>query len=362
MLIITRLGCNLSPLLFSIFIDRLGDELNGKDYGLPLGNLLVGGIFFADDMILIGKNKKCLDQLMNIIRTYFFTHRLQLSEEKSKVMMYDASTGSTKFEGNHQMPSISLDNVATFKYLGIRLSTAPYRFFRCHNEHMKATANKYLQSVLSLVKSGPDRASLAYTLWVNCALPAILYGCEVIPVNQDTIDTIERCQARIGKFLLQIPSSSSNAAVHIDAGLRPVWSVIAEKVVTFASRLLDKPTEYWARIALVENIEMGSGSSYTKYLNKWKTGINGYGVETSVVRKNALHAAINSVLKLQLDTSKTTFAMNAPLHREAWFHPKRWVSDSAISRFLQNSGCVMQVLGIVGPQRMEDSSNFVLSV
>ena len=127
--------------------------------------------------------------------------------------------------------------------------------------------------------------------------------------------------------------------------------MIAEKVVTFASRLLDKPTDYWARIALVENIEMGSGSSYTKYLNKWKTGINGYGVETSVVRKNALHAAINSVLKLQLDTSKTTFAMNAPLHREAWFHPKRWVSDSAISKIFAEFRVCNASLGNRGPTK-----------
>ena len=241
----------MSPLLFSIFIDSLGIELNGTNHGLPLGGLVVSAIMFADDLILIEKNKEALDQLMKITRRFFKVHRLTLSEEKSKVMMYDSSSGLTTFHGDEELPSISLENVATFKYLGVHMSTLPYRFFRCHNEHMKKTAFKYMQSVLSLVKTGPDRASVAYTLWVNCALPAILYGCEVIPVTKDTLEVIERCQSRIGKFILQIPSSSSNAAVHIDAGLRPVWAVLAEKVVGYASTLLDKPNDYWAMRILI---------------------------------------------------------------------------------------------------------------
>ena len=231
------------------------------------------------------------------------------------------------------------------------MSTLPYRFFRCHNEHMKKTAFKYMQSVLSLVKTGPDRASLAYTLWVNCALPAILYGCEVIPVTKDTLEVIERCQSRIGKFILQIPSSSSNAAVHIDAGLRPVWAVLAEKVVGYASTLLDKPNDYWARLALVENINMGSRSSYTTYLNKWKDIGNGYGVDLRLIKKNVRSAAINGALRLQHDTLKTTFAMNAQPLGKAWFHPKAWVSDSGLSKTFAEFRVCNASLGNRGPTR-----------
>ena len=42
------------------------------------------------------------------------------------------------------------------------------------------------------------------------ALPAILYGAEVILLTQDTIVTIEKCQNQVAKFMLQIPQSSAN--------------------------------------------------------------------------------------------------------------------------------------------------------
>ena len=43
--------------------------------------------------------------------------------------------------------------------------------FKYFNDQVKLKANNYLHSVLSLVKTGPDRADLAYTLWTRCALP-----------------------------------------------------------------------------------------------------------------------------------------------------------------------------------------------
>ena len=45
------------------------------------------------------------------------------------------------------------------------------------------------------IKSGPDRSNLAYTLWNAVALPSILYGSEVIPLTQGTINEIEKCQS-----------------------------------------------------------------------------------------------------------------------------------------------------------------------
>ena len=86
---------------------------------------------------------------------------------------------------------------------------------------MKRKALSYLASVLSMAKTGPDRSEMAYMAWTRIAVPAILYGAEVIPLIQDTINTIERCQNQVAKFMLQIPQSSSNVSVCIDAGLQP---------------------------------------------------------------------------------------------------------------------------------------------
>ena len=142
------------------------------------------------------------------------------------------------------------------------------------------------------MKTGPDRAELAYTLWSNCALPAILYGCEVVPLNQGTIQEIERCQTRVGKFILQIPASSSNVSTNIDCGFKPVWSAIAERVMLYASKLMTKPSSYWPKLAFQDHLDSGSTSNFLKYLNKWKTATNSFGIHPKQIRKNVKHYAI----------------------------------------------------------------------
>ena len=352
-LTILLIGCNLSPLLFSIFINALGPELNQTNLGIPLNNINIATLFFADDIVLIGKTRAAMNKLMSITRDFFSKHHLELSTLKSKIMSHDSVTGKTSFTGNQDLPTITLDQVAAFKYLGVTISSSPYAFFRAHNENAKAKARQYLQSVMSLVKSGPDRTDLAFALWSNCALPAILYGCEVVPLNQGTILEIERCQCRVGKFIMQIPTSSSNVSTNIDCGFKPVWAVVAERVLLYARNLISKPVSYWPKLAYQEQLDQGGSSSYMKYLNKWKDATNSYGINPTQIRKNINHYAIKSIHNMQHATSTTSFALNCPgtISTNRWFTPKPWINDSGFTKmFAEFRNCNTR-LGNRGPTK-----------
>ena len=223
-------------MLFSIFINDLGPILNSSGLGINLATLNISAIFFADDLVLIGRTKPALDSLMEISRTFFSNHKLEISEKKSKIFNLDCTTGKTTFHSSSDQAPLDLENVLAFKYLGIPLNSSPYNFLKDFNDQVKKRAKNYLSSVLSLVRSGPDRSALAYTLWCRCALPSILYGTEIMPLTQATISEIERCQHAVGKFILQLPRSSANVSSFLDAGLKPVWSILAEKVMIYASK------------------------------------------------------------------------------------------------------------------------------
>ena len=344
-------GCNLSPLLFCLFINQLGKELNTSGLGIDLGTVNISALFFADDICLIARDKNTLNKLMDITRIFFKTHNLVLSETKSKVMNYNSQTGKTTFQGNH-LSTLTLESVLNFKYLGVRISCSPYNMFKAYNDQVREKSKTYLSSVLSLVKTGPDQASLAHTLWTMCAVPAILYGSEVLPLTQGTIDEVERCQNIVGKFILQIPRSSANVSCNLDAGLKPIWAVLAEKILLYANKLMAKPHSYWARIALTDQITLGSKSPFVRYLLKWKTVTKSFGLDPKQIRKTVNFTAISSILDEQGRTCATTFAMNGPEstpHR--WFQPKTWVNDSCSSKIIAEFRACNTGLGNRGPAK-----------
>ena len=267
-------------------------------------------------------------------------------------MMFDATTGNTSFHGP-DLPELSLQCVLNFKYLGVQISCSPYNMFRCFNDQVKKKARCYLASVLSLVKSGPDRASLAHALWTSCALPSILYGAEVLPLTQETISEVERCQAAVGKFMLQISRSSANVASHLDAGMKPIWARVSEKVMLYAYKVMGKPSSYWGKLAYDENIAMGAKSAYTRYLLKWKSATNCFGLHPKQIRATVNSAAISSILQEQTTVCSTTFAMNSPSQSNinSWFKPKRWVNDSYSSKIIAEFRACNSNLGNRGPAR-----------
>ena len=289
---------------------------------------------------------------MDITRTFFHFHHLDLSVKKSKIMTHDAATGKVNFQSANLCP-ITLEQVLSFKYLGIPLCSSPYGLFNSFNEQIRKKAVNYLYSVLSLVKTGPDRSDLAYTLWTRCALPAILYGAEIIPLTQTTINEVERCQCLVGKFILQLPRNSSNVCANIDAGLKPVWAIIAEKVIKYAYNIMLKPSSYWPKLAMNENISIGALSPYTRYLQKWKGLTNSFGINPSQIKKSVNLAAISSILKEQRSFCVSSFAMNAPdFHQTTlWFKPKKWVNDSCFTKIFAEFRSCNANLGNRGPTK-----------
>ena len=329
-------------MLFSIFINSLGKKLNSSGLGISMGNINISSIFFADDLVVIGSSRKALTELMGIATHFCHTHRLEISEKKSKVMTHDAPNGRTVFHGSPSQPQLSLDEVLSYKYLGAPLGSSPRNLFQAFNKQVRDRAQHFLIRVLSLVKTGPDRACLAHSLWTQIALPSILYGCDVLPLTQSTIDVVEKCQAAVGKFILQIPRSSANVSVHIDAGLKPVWAVIAEKVLLYCHSTMLKPPEFWPKIAMTENISLGDKSPYYKYLMKWKVSTSSFDLTPGLIKKAVKKAAVSSIINQQRINSTSTFAMNLPGSSKShpWFKPKSWVTDSCVSQvFAQFRSC-----------------------
>lgn len=344
-------GCNLSPLLFCLFINSLGNKLNSSGLGISLGPHNISSIFFADDLVIVAKNKDALDTLLGIARTYFESHRLQISSSKTKIMTFDAQTGDISFSGSDSLPPISFEAVLSFKYLGVPLCSSPYSLFKSFNEQVRRKAKQYLSSVLSLVRTGPDRSKLAHTLWTQVALPSILYGSDILPLTKGTINEVEKCQTLVGKFILQIPRNSADVCSYLDAGLRPIWAEVAKKVLKFSSSTMNKPLSYWPKLAMNEQISMGSKSAYIRYLLQWKVATNSFGIQSPDSCVD--NAAIGHILRDQKLVSTSTFAMNSPgtFSKKGWFFPKPWVDDSYFSKIIAEFRACNTGLGNRGPTK-----------
>ena len=114
---------------------------------------------------------------------------------------------------------------------------------------------------------------------------------------------------------------------------------------------MKKPPTYWPKLAMNENVQLGSKSSYIRYLLKWKTATDSFGLHPKQIKSSVNQAAIKSVLDQQRSTIITTFAMSGPDSSSSnqWFKPKSWVTDSGLSKIIAQFRACNSGLGNRGP-------------
>ena len=94
-------------------------------------------------------------------------------------------------------------------------------------------------------------------------MASILYCVEAVTLEKATIVELDRLQCMVGRFILQIPHSSSKVLTWMDAGLMPmahriqtrqalfIWSILKSKFNTLLMEvlreLLDHPTDPWVK-------------------------------------------------------------------------------------------------------------------
>ena len=125
-----RQGCSLSPMLFAIYIKGLGDELVASGLGVKMGNTSIPGLFFADDMAILGENDMKLQELLNITGRYGRKWKIEFNPDKSKVVRIgqksrdDVNWNLGQVELNEgKVYQVEIEEEKEFKYLGILFSS-----------------------------------------------------------------------------------------------------------------------------------------------------------------------------------------------------------------------------------------------
>ena len=146
-----RQGCNLSPLLFCLFISDLESSLlNNGVLGVKLVNLCLPLLLFADDVLLFGNSPEDLQHFLNILSSYCATWNLTVNLSKTKVMVFytkNLSHLSFCYLGS------PIEIKSEYKYLGIVFTSNGLFNFSKATLSLAGQANKALFSLLKKAQS-----------------------------------------------------------------------------------------------------------------------------------------------------------------------------------------------------------------
>jgi hypothetical protein len=234
-------GCQLSPLLFILFINQLVDYLKNVAGSHPpaLDDFDCPVLLFADDIALLSNSPGGLQKLLNQLEKFCEYYKMEVNPDKSKVIVFKNSPKLRKHEKWLYKAAI-LDVVKNFKYLGLSVS------FNNHwRQHIETITRKSVHAAgpilrfVNKVKTG-RWLKIGIRLFDAMVAPMALYGSELFCMAK-SFEKLERVPRCFYKRLLGLPTSAANVGCEVILGRSPL-------AVDARMRML----KYWFKILFAD--------------------------------------------------------------------------------------------------------------
>ena len=265
-------GDRLSPTLFNIFLNDIGEQLNNENtYPLKLGQHNLNHLLFADDLLLISETSSGLQNCLEQLGNYCNKWKLNVNINKTKAMIFSKGKKDfTKFKFTFQ--DIQIDIVEKYKYLGIIF------YFNGNLKHAADDLyNKGLKAFFSLRKKFSNFSELPFNismkLFDTLIKPIITYGSEVwisdYKINLTSIDQlpIEKLQHKMLKQVLGVNRYTSNLAVRMECCRFPIIIFCISLMYKYFIRIRNMPQNRILYSAFITDQELHRDKSKSWYSN-----------------------------------------------------------------------------------------------
>ena len=239
-------GCQLSPLLFSLYINDFCEYIDSDDSHPPeLEGRSINSLLFADDVILLSSTKLGLQRSLNRAAKYCEDWGMTISIEKSKVMVFRKG-GRLNRNDRWRIGNQCLEVVDKFRYLGLVFSSTGkwVNHFKC----TKVSAKKALAGLRKLTgKLGGIPLKLGLHLFESLVTPILLYGSELFGFKVH--DALSSLPNQFYRHLLRIPPGSASAGLYMCLDKPTINSLAIERAVGYWLKLLKMPEDRLPKIA-----------------------------------------------------------------------------------------------------------------
>ena len=285
-----RQGCSLSPLLFALYISRIGSALTSSTEGFALGGVTFSGLLFTDDIVLISCTFQGLESLVTMVKQHCDDLKLTISAKKSNIVTPDDVDQLVLLNADNQV-ELSLSKVMSYKYLGTETTLLMSTTGSKRQQRCILTAKSYKFACFHVSRIGPDVVDTVLATWSNIAIPTMLSGCEVIPFSDATIESVERIQSQLAKHALGLTQSTANFCAQTELGLKTFRHLLYQHQLGFFLRMMSLPADRWVRRVLCDHLEGSWESSYYSYISSIRQKLQLY---TIPVSKSSLKLHLNA--------------------------------------------------------------------
>lgn len=237
-----RQGENLSPFLFSIYLNDLEDYLRNRNFkGIEKHEnvdnarmylkLLI--LLYADDTVIFSDNDIDMQNALNSFKDYCDIWKLTVNVDKTKIIIF--SKGRISQNRIFKLGTENIETINEYKYLGIYFSRTGS--FTKTKKYLAEQANKAMFSLLRKINNLSLPYDIQIDLFEKTIKPILLYGCEIWGFGN--IDILERVQLKFYKYIFGLKKSTPTHMIYGELGVLPINIEVKKRVISYWTKIAD---------------------------------------------------------------------------------------------------------------------------
>lgn len=314
-----RQGENLSPVLFSLFLNDLNEFISKAYNGLSnvsgaihlmLDNedfavyLRLYFLLYADDTVVLAESEAELQAALNAMFLYCKTWKLEVNESKTKVVIFCKKKIPQKpiFTYN----GINLNVEDEFTYLGVLFSNNG-KFAKTKKRALDQ-GRKAMFSIMKKSRKFNLPVDLQLHLFDTMVSPILLYGSEVWGYEDNSI--IESLYLSFYKMILKVKKSTPNCIIYGELGRYPSDIFIKSRMIGFWKRIICGKKDKICSVLYKLMYELHvSDNMHFQWLGQIKNILNECGMSEYWLSQNLpMSTPLSKMVKLRLcDQYKQTW-------------------------------------------------------
>ena len=255
-------GCILSPVLFSILINELAnDVINNGRHGVSLGaaELDLFLLLFADDLTLMAVTVVGLQNQLNSLSSSATRLGLTVNLDKSQIVVFRKG-GFLSAKERWVLGRNDLTVVSFYKYLGLIFSSK--HSFSLATEEIAVKGKKSVMGIMRTLRTiGCSSPEVFFKLFDAQVMPILLYGAEVW--GDQSYKRLEQVHLYACKRFLRVTDKTPNNKVYGELGRYPLYIASSIKFIKYWFKLLNQPTNRYSKKAYLMLVDMDSRGTMT---------------------------------------------------------------------------------------------------
>ena len=304
-----RQGENLSPILFSIYLNDFQNTLRNKSNGLnALSNEIQGELevflklytlLYADDTIIMAESAAELQEALNGLHEYCKLWSLTVNISKTKIVIF--SKGKVRKYPKFYLDQNEIEVSEEYVYLGVTF-TYNGTFTRAVEKQINQ-ARKAMFVVLERSKMLKLPFDIVCELYEKCVIPVLLYGSEIW--GWANLREIEIFHRNFLRMVLKTFKFTPNCMLYGESGCTDMDTKITSRMINFwaKKKLNNGNSEKFSAVLcqLMQKLTENSPDQFQfKWLNHIKTALSNSGFyelwESKFVDVNWLKSAFSQRL------------------------------------------------------------------